>query len=67
MIKKLISPLQKVLIAKKFCPGCTRSLDDLKNREIRNNGTERIRCECGRVYIYDRDMDIYRRALIEEV
>lgn len=67
MIKRLISPLQKVLLSRKMCPACTRNLDDAKKREYRNNETERIICECGRVFIYDREMDIYRRALVEEI
>jgi len=67
MLKKLIEPLQKVLLSKKLCPACTRSLDDQKNREIRNHGTERVTCECGRIYIYDRNLDSYRRALFDEI
>lgn len=67
MIKKLIGPLQVAMLQKKFCPGCTRNLDDQKNRQVRHNGTERIICECTRVYIYDREMDSYRRALNSEV
>lgn len=67
MIKKLISPLQKVLITRKYCPGCTRQLDDLKNRQIRNNGTERITCVCGRIYIYDKELEQYRRAMFDEI
>jgi hypothetical protein len=67
MLKKLISPLQDVLLSRKFCPGCTRSLDDQKNRQLRHNGTERIICECSRIYIFDRELDLYRRALVEEV
>lgn len=67
MIKNLISPLQKVLIQRKFCPACTRNLDDQKNREVRNNSTERVTCECGRIFIYDRELRIYRRALMDEI
>ncbi len=67
MLKKLISPLQKVLITKKYCPACTRNLDDCRDRQVRNNGTERITCKCGRIFIYDKEMDQYRRALEEEV
>ena len=59
--------MQKVLLTRKLCPGCTRSLDEQKNREIRNNGTDRIICECGRIYIFDRELDSYRRALFDEV
>jgi predicted nucleic acid-binding Zn-ribbon protein len=67
MLKKLIEPLQKVLLSRHLCPGCTRSLDDQKDREIRANATERITCECGRIYIYDKEMNTYRRALEHEI
>ena len=67
MLKTLIKPLQNVLISKKYCPGCTRQLDDQKTRQIRNNDTERITCQCGRIFIYDKSLDQYRRALQNEV
>jgi len=67
MIKKLISPLQSILLSRKFCPACTRPLDDQKNREIRNNGTERVTCDCGRIFIYDKELENYRRAMFNEV
>lgn len=67
MIKKLIEPLQKVLVQKKMCPACTRPLSKATLKESRSNGTELIVCECERVFIFDRDLDIYRRALVEEL
>ena len=67
MLKKLIAPLQRVLLSRKYCPACTRNLDDIKDRQIRNNGTERVTCVCGRIFIYDRKLDKYRRALKDEV
>lgn len=67
MIKKLIQPLQKVLIQKRLCPACTRPLRMAKIKESRANGTDIVVCECSRIFVYDKDMDIYRRALVEEV
>jgi predicted nucleic acid-binding Zn-ribbon protein len=67
MLKKLIAPLQVALLQKKLCPGCTRSLDEQLNRITRINQTEQVECECGRIYIYDKQLEIYRRALDNEV
>jgi len=67
MLKKLIEPMQMVLLQKKFCPGCTRKLDSQKNRTIRSNNTEKVVCECERIFIYDKELDTYRRAGFDEV
>ncbi len=66
-LKKLIYPMQKVLLTKGFCVACTRKLDDIKNRDNRPNGTVRVECECGRIYIYDTETKTYRRAMFDEV
>ncbi|MCA9386253.1 hypothetical protein KC717_06435 [Candidatus Dojkabacteria bacterium] len=67
MIKKLIAPLQKILLQKKLCPACTSDLTKEKDRKTRRADTEVVTCKCGRIFIYDKDLDIYRRALEEEV
>lgn len=66
LLKKLISPMQVVLLQKGLCPACTRRLDELKERDPRPNGTIRVECECGRIYIYEPVTEVYRRAFIEE-
>lgn len=66
LLKKLVAPMQTVLLQRGLCPACTRRLDDQKNRDPRSNGTTRVQCECGRVYIYEDSSGSYRRALIEE-
>jgi hypothetical protein len=66
MLKKLIAPLQKILLQKKLCPGCTQDLTKAKKRSTKTASTEFVHCECGRIFIYDRDLDLYRRALVEE-
>lgn len=67
MIKKLISPLQVILMQKKLCPGCTQNLLKAKLINKRIDGTEFVECKCGRVFVHDRKLDTYRRALIEEL
>ncbi|MBN1331835.1 hypothetical protein JW978_03035 [Candidatus Dojkabacteria bacterium] len=67
LLKKLISPMQDVLLQKNYCPACTRKLDSLTNRDPRPNGTVRVECVCGRIYIYENETKNYRRALETEV
>ncbi len=67
MIKKLITPLQTILIQKKMCPGCTQSLGKAKIIDKKIDGTEIKECQCGRIFVHDKKLDIFRRALIEEV
>jgi hypothetical protein len=67
MIKKFIEPMQKVLLVRRLCPGCTRQLDKATLLESRSNGTNVVRCECSRIFVYDKDLDTFRRALPEEV
>ncbi len=62
VIKSLISPLQKVLLQKRLCPACTRSLS--KGKELGENEFGKIIvCECGRVFVYESETASYRRAL----
>jgi len=67
MIKKLIEPLQKVLIQKKICPACTRPLSKATILESRMNGTSIVECECTRLFIYNKNLDVFHRALPSEV
>ncbi len=67
MLKALIAPLQKILLQKKLCPACTQDLTKLKDRRPKRLNTEFVTCTCGRIFVYDKELDIYRRALIDEV
>lgn len=66
VIKTLISPLQKILLQKKFCPACTRSLAKAKHLGDVEGGTV-LACECGRIFVYEQETDTYRRALNEDL
>lgn len=67
MLKQLIAPLQEALMQKKLCPGCTRQLDQQLTRHSKLNQTELVTCECGRIFVYDKQLDTYRRALQSEI
>lgn len=66
MFKNIIAPVQAWLLSKGKCVGCGTPLDKGK-KELRSDGTQKITCRCGRIFIYDLATKKYRRALFEEV
>jgi len=66
MFKNIIAPVQAWLLSRGQCVGCGKPLSKDK-REKRKDGTEKVTCKCGRIFIYDPKTKKYRRALFEEV
>jgi predicted nucleic acid-binding Zn-ribbon protein len=66
MLKNVIAPIQAWLLSQGRCVGCGKHLKDMK-REKRDNKTDKVTCECGRIFIYNKKNKKYRRALLEEV
>lgn len=66
MFKNIIAPVQAWLLSRGQCVGCGKLLVKGK-REKRKDGTEKVTCKCGRIFIYDPKTKKYRRALFEEV
>lgn len=66
MFKNIIAPVQAWLLSRGQCVGCGKPLDKGK-REKRKDGTEKVTCKCGRIFIYNPETKKYRRALFEEV
>ena len=66
MFKNIIAPVQAWLLSRGQCVGCGMPLEKGK-REDRKDGTEKVTCRCGRIFIYDKKSGKYRRALFEEV
>lgn len=66
MFKNIISPVQAWLLSRGQCVGCGAVIAK-GERTKRKDGTERLICKCGRVYIFDPNTKKYRRALFEEV
>jgi hypothetical protein len=62
MIKRLIAPLQKLLMQKKICPACTRPLNKAK---VVGKIDDKIivECKCGRIFIHNKQKSSYQRAL----
>lgn len=65
-IKKIASPFQKVLLARRLCVGCTHPLDK-GDRMLKITETRTIvQCKCRRMYVLDQELGSYRRATFEE-
>lgn len=62
MIKKLIAPLQKLLMQKRICPACTRPLNKAKVIGTVQDGKLLV-CGCGRIFVLDKKLLTYRRAI----
>lgn len=66
MIKNIIAPVQAWLLSRGQCVGCGALLSK-GAKETRKDGTEKVTCKCGRIFIRDSKTKTYRRALFEEV
>lgn len=66
MFKNIISPVQAWLLAQGRCVGCGTPLSKAK-RKKRKDGTFKVTCKCGRIFVYNPKTKKYRRALFEEV
>jgi predicted nucleic acid-binding Zn-ribbon protein len=66
IIKDIIAPVQAWLLSRGQCVGCGAFLSKGKI-EKRKDGTQKVTCKCGRIFIYDQKTKKYRRALFEEV
>lgn len=66
MFKDVIAPIQAWLLSQRRCVGCGKELKAGRSSKLKD-GTEKIVCGCGRIFIHDPKSNKYRRALLEEV
>ena len=66
MFKNIIAPVQAWLLSRGQCVGCGKPLSKEGINKIKD-GTGKVICQCGRIFIYDPKTKKYRRALFEEV
>lgn len=66
MFKKLITPIQMWLLSRGQCVGCGTALSKAKV-EKKDDKSNKITCQCGRIFIYDTKKSSYRRALFSEI
>jgi len=65
MFKNMIAPIQAWLLSQGKCVGCGMPLSKGEKITLKD-GTEKVICKCGRIYIYDTKTKRYRRALMKE-
>jgi len=65
MFKNLISPVQAWLLSQGRCVGCSMPLSKRKEKKVRGKTT--VTCKCGRIFIYNKKKNSYRRALFSEI
>lgn len=66
MFKNIIAPVQAWLLSKGQCVGCGAPLANGKYERAEAD-TEKVTCKCGRIFIFDKKVGKYHRALFEEV
>jgi len=62
MFKNIIAPMQAWLLSQGKCVGCGKQLEKKKGA-----GSVNVMCSCGRVYMYDPQAKLYRRAMFDEI
>ena len=62
MLKNVIAPVQAWLLSQGKCVACGRILTKPKD-----NPVSQVVCSCGRIYIYDKESNKFRRATIDEI
>lgn len=67
IFKKIISPVQQILMTKGVCPGCGMPLSKSDKRKKIKKDAEKVTCKCRRVFVFDKKAQTYRRARFDEV
>lgn len=67
MFKNIIAPIQAWLLSRNQCVGCGTPLSKGKRTPTKTGSQEKVTCKCGRIFIFDKNTQKYRRALFEEV
>ncbi len=66
MFKRIFNPFQKALIEKNLCVGCTFPLNRAYKLGDISETKSLVQCKCKRRYIFDKELNIFRRATFEE-
>jgi len=65
MFKSIFSPVQAWLLSQGKCVGCGMPLSKATH-EASGESSEKVTCKCHRIYIFDKNTQKYRRALLNE-
>jgi hypothetical protein len=66
MFKKLVYPVQQVLLEKQLCVGCTYPLNKAKKIGEISESKYIVECKCKRRFVYDKELNTYRRLTLQE-
>ncbi len=66
MFKGIFKPIQKKLVRKNLCPGCTKQLQNASQIKDITETKKIVQCKCKRLYIWQMDTNTYKRATKEE-
>lgn len=66
MFKNIVAPVQAWLLSRGQCVGCGMPFSK-GVREKKTDGTEKVTCRCGRIFVFDPRTKRYRRAKFSEV
>ena len=58
---------QSELIKRAHCVPCALSLVNTERSDFHEENKELVTCQCRRVYLYDKQINHYRRAKQEEI
>lgn len=62
MFKNMIAPVQAWLLSQGRCVGCGKNLEKKKGKDV-----VKITCSCGRMYMYVKKTESFRRATLDEI
>ncbi len=65
--KTLVAPLQLWLLQQGRCVGCGKNLDTAGKAKRDSSFEQLVTCECQRVYVFDQNEKMHRRALLNEL
>jgi len=65
-IKALVKPVQEQLLKRGMCVACGMPLSKA-DHSARDDGTEKVVCKCGRIFIFNPADQTHRRANFDEV
>lgn len=65
--KAAIEPLQMWLLKSGRCVGCGKELKSHATIKAKNIQEQFYICECKRVYVFNRQKKVFRRALLKEL
>jgi len=66
MIKRMLAPVQAWILLQGKCVGCGRTLS-LGRKLEREDNSQQVTCQCGRIFIFDKRRGRYHRATREEI